>query len=95
MSTTIRQCLGASDHRPQYLEVDRHHTYPTGFCDLLGVAKRNETVDLCIGCHDRVHHSLRHLVNEGSTPHRLSDGERYLVDAAWVWWQNVLLSQTP
>jgi len=92
VSATIRQCLGAADHRPQYLEVDKHHTLPTYLCSLVGVSKRTETVDLCAGCHDRVHHFIRHLVNEGSLGgHRPSAGERILLDTFWAWWQEVIV----
>lgn len=84
---TARVCVGALVHSPMYAEVDRHHVYPTFLCSLLGMPKRTETVDLCAGCHDIVHHILRHRINTGELGgHRTSAGVRATVDAAWDWW---------
>ena len=91
MTTTTRVCVGAAEHRPVYAEVDRHHVFPLYLCSLLGVPARRETVDLCSGCHDLVHHVLRHRINSGTAGgHRLPAGARDVVERAWRWWQEVL-----
>ena len=96
MTNTARICVGAFDHSPRYAEVDRHHVIPKYLAALLGVPIHPATVDLCAGCHDIVHHSLRHLINTGAIGgHRLTAGSRALVDTAWVWWQETLLAQQP
>ena len=58
---------------------------------LLGVPIVHLVRPLCGNCHTRVHHALTHLINEGTQPHRLSDGEQQLVALAWSWWQGELL----
>ncbi len=84
-------CNGSS-HSCQPLVTDRHHTYPTYLCGLLGIPARREVVPLCGACHDAVHHLLHHLINEGATPgHRRGAAYWSLVDAAWDWWQAALL----
>lgn len=93
---TTRVCVGALDHSPRYAEVDRHHVRPKYLCALLGVPYRTETVDLCAGCHDVTHHVLHHLINTGTVQsHHLPSGIRSVVETAWVWWQETLLSQVP
>ncbi len=87
MTTTTLVCVGAASHAPLFLEVDHHHIYPLFLAALLGVADRQEKAILCSGCHDRQHHFIRHLVNEGTLGgHRPGVGERKLLDLFWAWW---------
>jgi hypothetical protein len=88
MSTDRRPCEGALFHSPIPAERDAHHVRPTYLCALLGVPKEMRTVLLCSGCHDLAHHTLRHLINNGSWGgHRLPAQLHAIVDDAWVWWQ--------
>ncbi len=98
MTRTALTCVGARSHRPEYLEVDRHHIFPTYMCDLLGVPKRRETAILCAGCHDFCHHLLHDLVNEGSYTkfgHQPADGIAALVKRAYYWWQLNIAPEVP
>lgn len=92
MSRDLELCEGALYHAPLPLWTERHHIFPTYLCSLLGVAKRHEIVPLCGNCHERVHHALKHLINEGSNPHRLSPAETVIVERAWAWWQAELVA---
>ncbi len=85
-------CRAVAFHTPEPAETDRHHLYPLYMSRLLGVPERKETVNICSGCHDLVHHVLHHLINGGTVGgHRLSVPLRQMVDAAWGWWQETLL----
>ncbi len=89
----VETCFGVKSHTPEPAEVDRHHIFPKYLSHLLGVPERRETAALCSGCHDLVHHVLRHFINEGTMGrHRLSSTLRTIVDRAWEWWQSSLLS---
>jgi len=91
---TTRTCVGATYHSPRYAETDRHHVYPKYLSALLGVPTRSETMRLCSGCHDLVHHALHHLINTGTRGgHRLPAGARAQVLAAWGWWQALVLAE--
>ncbi len=88
----VATCYGVRSHTPEPAEVDQHHIRPKYMAHLLGVPERTEIVALCSGCHDLVHHVLRHRVNEGTVGgHRLSAMLRDAVDTAWSWWQETLL----
>lgn len=87
MTRDTEECEGAAHHAPIPLWTQRHHIYPTYLCALLELPKRHEVVPLCGNCHERVHHALRHLINTGANPHRLSSSEMALVMVAWEWWQ--------
>jgi hypothetical protein len=88
-------CEGVRSHTPEPAEVDRHHTYPTYLCSALGIPKRRETVLLCSGCHDLVHHILHHLISEGSLGgHHPSAPLSVHIFAAWRWWQEQLIENT-
>ena len=88
MTRTAAICSGAREHTPQYAEIDNHHLYPRYLCGLLGVPERRETVQLCSGCHDLLHHVLHHCINAGTLGgHRLSAGLKRHVEAAWQWWR--------
>lgn len=85
--------MGAKRHSPVYAEVDHHHIYPKYLAALLGLPERPETVDLCAGCHDDLHHVLRHWINEGHPGgHHLPQLMRWYVQVAWAWWQDGLLT---
>lgn len=87
MTRTSYACEGAHSHRPAYLEVDRHHIYPMFLADLLGVPERKERVFLCSGCHDIVHHLIKHLINEGDIgDHHTSPRLHELARTAHGWW---------
>ncbi|HEY8836729.1 MAG TPA: hypothetical protein VIO16_03425 [Dehalococcoidia bacterium] len=88
MSNDGHLCRGAMRHTPTPAEHDMHHLYPKFMCALLGIPERRETVLLCSGCHDLIHHVYRHLVNEGHVGgHHLSGDLRGLVESFWTWWQ--------
>lgn len=95
MTRDTEVCTGAGSHAPLPLWTERHHIFPTYLCDLLGVEERDEVLPLCGNCHERVHHAIRHLVNTGENPHRLSVRETSLVQAAWSWWQQTLAGVRP
>lgn len=81
-------CRGARDHRPLYAETDKHHVHPKYLAALLGVPADAIVVPLCSGCHDLVHHVLRHLINTGTYgDHHIPAGAAAIVNEAWTWWQ--------
>ncbi len=87
-------CRGVKSHTPEPAETDKHHIFPKFMAGILGIPIRRETVTICSGCHDLVHHVLAHLVNEGTVGgHRLSAPLRLMVDSAWAWWQEESLKQ--
>ena len=86
MSVDHEACTGARYHAPAPLWTERHHVFPMYLSRLLGVPVRRELAALCSNCHTRVHHALEHLISEGESPHRLSEGEAVFVAAAWAWW---------
>lgn len=89
MTRTTRICASyMANHTPQYAEVDAHHVYPKYLAHLLDIPERTETADLCAGCHDLVHHVIRHYINEGGKGgHRLAPGLGMLAARAWGWWR--------
>lgn len=91
MSVDAEQCQGAAYHSPQPGWTERHHVYPMYLTGLLGMATIPSLWPLCGNCHGRVHHALRHLINEGLQVHRLSEREQALVTRAWNWWQSAVL----
>lgn len=48
-------CACVAEHRPPYLELERHHIHPV----YLGGAKDGETVFICNTTHSSVHELLR------------------------------------
>ena len=93
MSVDHESCVGAAYHAPLPLWTERHHIFPKYLSALLGVAEVPLLAALCSNCHTRVHHALHHLINAGTNPHRLSDGESYLLNLAWSWWSQELLEE--
>lgn len=95
MSKDPRPCAsGIRNHTPEPAERDRHHLFPKYLAALLGVSERTETVLLCSGCHDLLHHVLHHRINSGIVDgHRLTPALRGMVDDAWRWWVNTSLKE--
>lgn len=54
-------CRCVSEHRPPYLELERHHIHPI----YLGGAKDGETVFVCNTTHSSVHEMLRLMLRAG------------------------------
>lgn len=54
-------CACVSEHRPPYLELEEHHTWPI----YLGGAKDGETVFICGTTHTSIHELLRLMMKAG------------------------------
>ncbi len=54
-------CRCVADHRPPYLELERHHLHPV----YLGGPKDGETVFICGTTHTAVHELLRLMLKAG------------------------------
>ena len=106
MSRTDAVCVAARSHRPRYAETDGHHVLPTFLGHLLypGFAtdarlfrahpELRETVELCSGCHDLIHHLIEHLVDEGTLGgHHPPAGIRELLERFRAWWQPTVVAE--
>lgn len=87
MTTAVKRCVGAREHRPDYAETDAHHVFPKYLAHLLGVPEIPTTVTLCSGCHDLVHHLIHHLISDGNVDrHHSSPRVMALARRAYGWW---------